>query len=97
MKTYRQGDLFIQEVSEIPTGVKKILSGIVLLGESTGHSHRLVDGQVLTKGQAMFLQVNKKAQLVHEEHKTIDLPKGMYVVIRQREYVSADMVKVVVD
>ncbi len=35
---------------------------------------------------ATFLRLAKKAQLVHEEHATIDLAPGTYQVIRQREY-----------
>ena len=97
MKQYRQGDIYIQEIHDIPVGVKKASDGIILRGESSGHAHRIIGGELLKKGEAMFLNVLKKAQIVHEEHKTIDLPHGKYGVVRQREYLSKDMTKVVVD
>ena len=94
----RQGDLLIQPTGSIPKGVKKVLDNVVLEGEATGHHHRLVGGYVYkhTNG-AMYFQVNKKATLVHEEHKPIEFKAGKYAVIRQREYVSSDMVRPVVD
>ncbi len=41
--------------------------------------------------------LTKAGRVVHEEHNTIDLPVGKYAVIRQREYVSSDMTKIVRD
>lgn len=93
----RQGDLLITKVNSIPKG-KVVLSGILLRGEVTGHSHRVVGGKVTqTKEGLMFFEVTKKAQLVHEEHDTLDFAPGKYAVVRQREYQSKDMVRVVID
>lgn len=97
MKIYRQGDVVIKEVTEIPKRMTKVKNGVILKGESTGHTHRLIGGDVLTGKDLMYLLVTKKGQIVHEEHNTIDLPKGKYMIIRQREYLSKDMVKIVVD
>jgi len=94
---YRQGDLLIQKIEAIPEGTTQVITGIVLEGEATGHHHRLQGGSVLAKDGLMFLDVSDKALLVHEEHKPIALTKGKYAVIRQREYMSKDMVRVVVD
>ena len=93
----RQGDLLITKVLDIPIGSKIDTTGILLRGESTGHAHRISGGELLRKGEAMFLNVGKKAVISHEEHKPITLGKGKWGVVRQREYVSADMVRVVVD
>ena len=97
MNIFRQGDVLIQEVSEIPKGLKRIKDGIVLRGEVTGHAHRLQGGELFGKDGSMFMNIPSPALLVHEEHKTIKLPVGKYAVIRQREYLSKDMTKVVVD
>ena len=35
--------------------------------------------------------VRSAAQLIHEEHATIDLPPGAYRVVIQREYVPAPL------
>jgi len=82
---YRQGDLLINKVNSIPKG-KLILNGILVRGEATGHSHRLVGGRVFqTKDGSLFFEVVKKAQLLHEEHKPLSFGKGKYAVIRQRD------------
>lgn len=95
---YRQGDvLIIQTTKRLPTTAKEIATGIVVYGEATGHAHRLVGGKVLRDGDRMFLHVPRSGKLVHDEHHTITLPKGNYMVVRQREYAGKDMVKVIVD
>ncbi len=94
---YRHGDIFITKIEKLPRGVKKVVSGIIIYGESSGHAHRLVGGDVLQKGDALFLRVAKSAKIIHEEHKPITLEKGLYGAIRQREYLSKDMTKIVVD
>lgn len=98
MKQFRQGDLFIQEIEQLPEGLKAQKNLILVYGEATGHKHQLKSGQVFTDDKGlMFLKLSKVTELIHEEHATIDLPKGNYVVIRQREYQSKDMVRLVVD
>lgn len=98
MKQIRQGDLLIVPTNNIPKTAKKDTTNIVLQGEATGHHHRLQGGDVLKDSLgAIFLNVQDKALLVHEEHKPISLHAGKYAVIRQREYVSTDMVRVVID
>ena len=88
---YRQGDVLLIKVDHAPAKAtvtaKKNL--VIAEGEVTGHAHRIVDdGAVLmtTAEAATFVKLAKKAQLVHEEHATIDLPAGTYRVVRQREY-----------
>jgi hypothetical protein len=95
---YRQGDLLITKIDSLPTGLKEIPSGIVLRGEVTGHAHRLVDGDVFSdKNGLLYLAVANIGQLVHEEHKPIKLSKGLYKIVRQREYTNKDAVRLVVD
>lgn len=88
----------IKPIDQLPKGLKKVINGVLLLGESTGHAHRIVGGEAFEDAHKnMYLQVVGRAQIVHEEHKPINLKAGKYAVIRQREYVSTDMIKVVVD
>ena len=94
----RQGDLLFKKIYELPKGLKNVFGGVILRGESTGHSHRLVGGDVFSdKKGLLYLIVKEGGKIVHEEHTTIKLPKGLYAVIRQREYMSKDMVRIVVD
>lgn len=62
---FRQGDLLIQKVSEMPKG-KKLKTNLLALGEATGHHHKLetlrpngsymvVDREPLPEGQTVTL------------------------------------------
>lgn len=96
-KTYRQGDVLIREVGEIPADLQPIPleNGRVVLahGEVTGHAH-VVEGDVellllpddVEELERRFLRVEAEAAVVHEEHDTVALPPGDYEVVRQREY-----------
>lgn len=97
-KMYRQGDVLIIRATKKGALTKehqKVArdAGRVVLayGEVTGHAHALhepgvallrregISDRVLTVGREL-------AELVHEEHATIALPKGTYVIRQQREY-----------
>lgn len=96
----RQGDLLIRKITKIPSSVKTTLKAdrVVLEGEITGHNHELVDGKVLLVNSGQdnqfdrredaphaFLELEKDTTLIHPEHGPIELKKGDYEVIRQRE------------
>jgi len=63
---------------------------VLARGEATGHAHRIeTDGfaEAYSKDGNLFLRVvGSPAKVVHEEHRTIQLPPGTYRVWRQREY-----------
>lgn len=88
---YRQGDVLLVNVDEVPDGLERHRSRSVVLalGEVTGHAHRL-RGEVEVHGkklEALFVQVlHEGGVLTHEEHGTIPVPPGTYRVFRQREY-----------
>lgn len=92
-KQFRQGDVFLVQVREIPkkaAAVEREKGRIVLAyGEATGHAHAVLDAdvQLLALGDARFLEVGGKGATVrHEEHAPIKLAPGLYEVKRQREY-----------
>ena len=86
---YRHGDLLIckVKVNEIPKDVKQKDDNVLAYGEVTFHAHRLHSGIILEdeKGN-MYVRVPKAATLTHEEHATVTLPAGDYIVTRQREF-----------
>lgn len=99
MDVYRQGDVWLYR---LPLGRHSVLApknrirrkpgqGVVLAeGETTGHAHRIKTNNVtLYKNPSnTVLKVSTEtALLTHEEHETITLPKGLYEVRIQREYV----------
>lgn len=95
---FRQGDLLIKEIAELPEGLKKRQGLVVVRGEATGHAHRLSKGSVLEdKKGNLFLLLLAKAELLHDEHKPITLAAGKYAVLRQREYTNKDAVRLVTD
>jgi hypothetical protein len=90
----RQGDLLIQEVKKIPAGARALTGLILAAGAATGQRHRIKErkaGRAYAGGspgkQGLFLEVTAdEATLVHPEHDSIALKKGIYRIWRQREY-----------
>lgn len=91
MKSYRQGDVCIVEVSAIPSDAKDITGNEIVLmhGEVTGHAHRIAKPKgkaILLDAQAeRYLQVLSEATIGHEEHAPIVLREGRYQQIFQVE------------
>jgi len=88
----RQGDVKLIPVTTMPDGCKRVAreAGRIVLahGEATGHAHAVLDRDAVlweTPGGQRILAVESEADLVHEEHDTVHLPKGLYRVVRQRE------------
>ena len=85
-KQYRQGDVYLVEIDAIPAGAKQ-KDNILALGEITGHSHTIEGAEVYLKDGNQFVVVKQKeAMITHQEHKQIQVPKGNYAVVIQREY-----------
>ncbi|MFS0514328.1 hypothetical protein ACEYW6_06320 [Nostoc sp. UIC 10607] len=87
---YRHGDVLIRRISSLPVGVQRRVGATLAHGEITGHSHRIQQSnavQLWAHGSDLFLEVKEPTTtLVHEEHRAIELPQGLYRVWRQREY-----------
>ena len=92
---YRQGDVVLKQIETLPEGSKprKDIGDVVLkFGTATGHSHRIRTGAVvrIAADNKEYLEVTKKsATLIHDEHSTIQLPKGVYEILQQREHTAA--------
>lgn len=96
----RQGDILIIPSEPRPDGLTPQphdTAGRLVLaeGEVTGHAHAIVDPGADLFGSDLedrFLTVLAEGgvALVHEEHDTIHLPPGDYVVRRQREWTAGD-------
>lgn len=88
----RQGDVLVESAT-IPEGVKPMErdKGRIVLayGEVTGHAHAILSNAVemlRAENGDRYLRVTEIAQLVHEEHSTLEIPVGEYRVVQQREY-----------
>lgn len=97
-ETIRQGDILLKKINKIEgrkIGDKK---RVLAYGEKTGHSH-IMQGDVTfyeNNGQTLC-QVHSNAELIHQEHNRIDIPKGEYLVIRQREFDVVEGIRTVSD
>ena len=91
MKIYRQGDVILEVV-----GTQKIADAsekpdlILARGETTGHAHRITEGQArlyaFATGVVILKVLSEYARLYHEEHEDIILPMGDYQIRQQREW-----------
>lgn len=101
----RQGDVLLIAVAAIPADATaekvKGRKVILALGEATGHHHRFeflnTDHNVkLFRGGTgeRFLEVTKPAELLHEEHSTVRVPAGKYLLPQQVEYTPAELRRV---
>lgn len=102
----RQGDVCLIAVDSIPEGAKaekrKGKKVILALGEATGHHHRFEfmntdfnDVKIYHVGATRYLAVQKPAELLHEEHSTVAVPAGKYLLPSQVEYTPAELRRVV--
>ncbi len=88
----RQGDVLLRPIYRVPTHANRETGAgrlVLAEGEATGHSHVLVGPEVhafsVANGDRLVV-VGKPAQLVHEEHASIDVVPGSYQVVVQREF-----------
>lgn len=84
---YQQGDVIIEKVAEIRG--KKLNHLILAMGETTGHCHQVSEGEaeLYEHDGVVYLRIKSEvATIIHEEHKTVTLPKGDYVVRQVQEY-----------
>ena len=91
---YRQGDVLLMSVPELPEGAVSVRRrGRIVLaeGEVTGHAHVIAerDAREFRMGDERYILVRSAARLVHEEHAPIDVELGTYRVVIQREYEPA--------
>jgi len=93
----QHGDVLLKPVFGIPEGATKAKRKggrlIVAEGEATGHHHAIADKQAtiwcLTKDgvEQMYLEVEANhVKISHDEHKPLDIPRGIYEIGIVREY-----------
>lgn len=90
----RQGDIWIESVDNVPDGAKKSRAKtrfILARGEATGHHHSVIvapDVTMYEKDGTLYLRVERESGVAveHQEHAPINLPRGTFRVMRQREY-----------
>lgn len=104
LEILRQGDVILVPVASIPKDAQDVTpeKGRVVLqfGEATGHAHAFYDGGVrLYQGTAAnaprYLHVVKTTALLrHDEHTTVKVPPGKYMLPGQSEYTPSELRRV---
>jgi len=89
-KLYRHGDLLLKQVDKFPDKLWKLNTKILAEGEITGHTHTFSTGmvQILQEPKSLqkYVQVEQEAELVHQEHNSIKVKEGLYILIQEKEY-----------
>jgi len=97
IKKRQQGDVLIREVDCSTAGMKKV-EGNVVASSSNPHT---ISGGILYRdeeSQALFAVVDKKAKMMHREHKPVALPAGTHFIEPKVEIdFLSDMVRPVQD
>ena len=96
-KAYRQGDVVLVKIDELPKGLKE-KDNVLALGEVTGHSHRLLGGKTLIgDNKQQYVLLEQESELIHDEHAQQTIPKGIYQVNIKREVDLLNEVRQVMD
>jgi hypothetical protein len=103
---FRQGDVLVTKIRSIPRAAteKARDAGRIVLayGEVTGHAHAIMDKtatlfSLLDDGkEELYLEADGTVTLRHEEHAPVEIPGGVYRIVRQREY-SPEAIRNVAD
>ncbi len=90
MEHIRHGDILLTRIDSLPEGEELKHDGeyVLAYGEITGHAHRLTsEGMKVVKCDGIiYMSLVIPAPLTHEEHKTIEIPAGIYRLNHEREY-----------
>jgi hypothetical protein len=100
LKNYRQGDIIILGITEIPYSYSKpilLATNVIREGEISGHKHEVKNGKLYEMSGKIYIEADRGCQVIHPEHKPIHLPKGKYEINIQREYDEAKDSKKVKD
>ena len=96
---YRHGDVIIVKANAIPPEAIRRPAAVLARGEATGHSHRFADArgvEVFDHDGMGYLRVDSaEAQLFHDEHRPIVLPRGIFRFWMQREYSPKEVRRIV--
>ena len=91
----RQGDILLQKIDSIPEPASihqrrdVVGTGVIAEGEVTGHAHVLKGGTLYSQAGKLYAVAEASGgTVVHDEHDTLVLEEGVWLVHNQTEYVS---------
>jgi len=94
-KAIRQGDVVIILNQKIPKGAKKLDHKILAYGEVTGHKHQIKKGkaELYEKDGTLYLKVEDKAIVTHEQHPELEVPAGEHKIMIPQEFDYIEMIE----
>ena len=88
-RIFRQGDLLIRRIWEIPSNAVTKSTNVIGEGEKTNHTHTLNGPHQIFEiadDNAMYFEAKEEVNIEHPEHNTIQIPKGIYTVVHERQH-----------
>ena len=97
---YRQGDILLERIYEIPQQImnhqqqqhqQQTQDNYIIAHGESGNQHRMSKHVLIFENpenkEERYVQVlSQNTDLVHQEHKSIYIPQGIYIIRREREY-----------
>jgi len=98
---YRQEDILLERIYEIPKQIinhhhqqqqQQTQDNYIIAHGESGNQHRMSKHVLIfekpeNKEEERYVQVlSQDTYLVHQEHKSIHIPQGIYKIRREREY-----------
>lgn len=79
------GDVIYTEIDKLPNGLIKLEGNLIHKGEQ---HHHVIKGDFELYGnkQTEYIIANSDCELLHDEHDTVSLPKGIWHKTIQKEY-----------
>lgn len=92
MHWYQQGDVTLKPAT-VPAHATRTAAQdgrhILRSGEATGHHHAVAAQEEITLytlGEILYMVNTQPVELTHQEHRTISIPPGTWVIDAVREY-----------
>ena len=97
VRIWRQGDVVVREIAEIPRGAVLAETTEVRIASETGNPHVLSPVQVFETQDARssqqrgecYVLLDEASTMTHPEHAPLQLLPGMYEITTVRDYAPA--------
>jgi hypothetical protein len=97
VRIWRQGDVIVREVSEIPEKAVRAEANEIRIASETGNPHVLKVARVFERKDArgalqprqQYVVLEEAATMSHPQHASLQLSAGMYRITTVRDYAPA--------
>lgn len=96
----RQGDIHVERIEKMPTGLKARSDRQLALGATQGSRHvcesgpKLYDLRSPNPLQGPLVDAPERFVVTHPEHAHVSLPRGLYAVTYQRDFAEEEIAAV---